>query len=66
LNPKPHEAQLEDQKAKKAQEDHLEKEKTAKVTKTQKATNQAKWQKRAKKSSKLSLKHDPPSETNSP
>jgi hypothetical protein len=47
LNPKPHEAQVEDQKAK---EDHLKEGKIAEPTKAQKATNQAKWQIRAKKS----------------
>jgi hypothetical protein len=46
LNPKPHEAQLEDQKGKKSSR------KTARPTKTRKAANQAKWKRRAKKSSK--------------
>jgi hypothetical protein len=33
LNPRPHEAQLQDQKTKKTQEDHLEEEKAAKLAK---------------------------------
>jgi hypothetical protein len=37
---------------KKAQECHLEEAKTARTTKARKAANQAKWQRRAKKSSK--------------
>jgi uncharacterized protein (DUF2249 family) len=43
LNPKPLEAQLEDQKAKKAQKDHVEDGKIVRPTKTRKATNQGKW-----------------------
>jgi hypothetical protein len=35
-NPKPHEAQLEDQKPRKAQEGHLEEGKTARPTEAQK------------------------------
>jgi hypothetical protein len=38
LNPRPHDAQLEDKKARKAQECHLEEEKPQKLTKGMKTT----------------------------
>jgi hypothetical protein len=49
LNPKPHEAHLEEQKARNAQECHLEERKIRKANKSTKTTNQEKWQRRAKK-----------------
>jgi hypothetical protein len=53
LNPKSHEAQLKDQKAKKnLKKCYLEEGTTTRPTKAQKAANQAKLQRRAKKSSK--------------
>jgi hypothetical protein len=55
LNPRPHEAQLEDQKPRKAKEDHLEEGKTIKP----------KNGKRKKKQRKAQL-NPPPPETNSP
>jgi hypothetical protein len=42
LNPRPHEAQLEDQKAKKAQECHLEEGKPQNPTKGTKSSKMAK------------------------
>jgi hypothetical protein len=49
MNPRPHEAQLEDQKLRKAQEGHLEEGKAAKPTI---GTKSSKPSKMAKKSSK--------------
>jgi hypothetical protein len=60
LNPKPHEAQLEDQKAKKSSRWPSRRRKTAKANKRQeKRQSQAKWQRRAKKSSKLKNSNSP-------
>jgi hypothetical protein len=47
LNPRLQEAQLEDQRPRKAQEGHLEEEKATKPTKDMKATNQAKMIKKS-------------------
>jgi hypothetical protein len=63
LNPRPHEAQLQDQKPNKAREGHLEEGKTAKPTN---GTKSSKPKKKAKKSStlKLPLKQPPPNTLN--
>jgi hypothetical protein len=69
-NPKPHEAQLEDQKAKKSSRWSSKRKKPAKASKRQeKRQSQAKWQRRAKKISKskttkLPLKSTPPNTLN--
>jgi hypothetical protein len=47
LNPKPYEAQLEDQKAKKAQESHLEEGKTARPIKGVKSSKPSKMAKKS-------------------
>jgi hypothetical protein len=47
LNPRLHEAQLEDQKLRKAQKDHLEEEKAAKLTNGTKNVKTKKNQRRA-------------------
>jgi hypothetical protein len=60
---KTHESQLEDQKPKKTQKDHLEEEKTAKPSNGMKSGKQ---KKRAEKSLKLKLKLKKNPETNSP
>jgi hypothetical protein len=54
LNPIPHEAQLQDQKQRKAQEGHLEEGKAARLTK---GTKRGKKAKMAKKSSKTQKSH---------
>jgi hypothetical protein len=47
MNPRPHEAQLEDQKLRKAQEGHLEDGKTAKLTNGTKNSKPRKKQRKA-------------------
>jgi hypothetical protein len=75
LNSRHNEAQLEDQKSRKAQECHLEKGKIARPIKEQKAINLEKWKRRAKISSNQnttskknsnSKKLKTPPESNSP
>jgi hypothetical protein len=53
LNPRPHEAQLEGQKPKKAQEGHLEEEKTAKPTNGKKIDKPKKKQGKAQTQNSL-------------
>jgi hypothetical protein len=54
LNPRPHEAQLKDQKVKKSSRSSSRRRKKMQgQQKTRKAVNQAKWQRKAKISSKL-------------
>jgi hypothetical protein len=61
LNPKPHEAQLEDENSQKTQKGHLEAEKAVRPTKVTKAANQGKEPKKSSKSetSTLPLKSTP-------
>jgi hypothetical protein len=54
LNPRPHEAQLKDQKVKKSSRSSSRRRKKMQgQQKTRKSVNQAKWQRKAKISSKL-------------
>jgi tRNA(Leu) C34 or U34 (ribose-2'-O)-methylase TrmL len=68
LKLKPHETQLEDQKVKKAQEDHLEEAKTAKDNKWQEKWQDKEKSKEKVKITKLPLKSTPSNtfNTNSP
>jgi hypothetical protein len=56
LNPRPHEARLEDQKAKKAQEDHLEEGKAARPTKGTKSGKPSKMAKKSQEKLKTKTK----------
>jgi hypothetical protein len=57
MNPRPHEAQLEDQKLRKAQEGHLEEGKAAKPTIGTKSSKPSKMAKKSQE--KLKIKNSP-------
>jgi hypothetical protein len=56
LNPRHHEAQLDDQKPRKAQEGHLEEEENCKANKSMKSGKQKEHEKHKNKTQKLPLK----------